>query len=54
MTGGILPSVRQSKRTEGVSASTVSSEMAGGRAKAAPPKGGGERQRERERERERE
>ena len=50
MTGGTLPSVRQSKRTEGVSTSTVSSAMAGGRTKAAAPTKEGGRERERERE----
>ena len=53
-TGGMLPSVRQSKRTEGVSTSTSSSETGGGRTKAASPpteERGEERERERGRER---
>ena len=37
VTGGMLPVVRQSKRTEGVLMSTVSSGVRGGRTKAAPP-----------------
>jgi hypothetical protein len=56
VTGGMLPSVRQSKRTEGVSTSTVSSGVGGGRTKAASPPNGREGGREgprEERERER-
>ena len=47
MTGGTLPSVGQSKRTDGEPKSTVIGSSAPGRTKARSPNGEGGRERER-------